>query len=141
MGKLALLVVLVLGCGSVTPKASDDGAAGAGGELATGGTGGELATGGAGGRLLGTGGALAGSGGQLGTGGAAGGALTAPACKGNFVGSLQPCPRIPAPDGGATANGSWQCEVACSDDKAEDATGCTFYGVTYCVPSCSECRL
>lgn len=129
MTKAALLVVLLLGCGTVTADPKDGAAGTGGGEIATGGAGGELG----------------GRGGQLGTGGAAGGVLTAPACKGNFIGPADPsvdiCPRIPDPnDPTNNPNGGWQCEVGCSDNAAEDATGCVFNGVTYCVASCSDCR-
>lgn len=84
---------------------------------------------------------VGGAGGRDGVAGAAGmvgGASTAPACRGTFVGASQDrlCPEIA---GTPQRPGGWQCEVNCSSSAADNAGGCIFNGVTYCVSSCSRC--
>lgn len=65
------------------------------------------------------------------------GASTARACAGTFVGTTTAgvCGQIAGPNGG------YQCEVGCSSSAADNAAGCVFYGVTYCVSSCAACQL
>lgn len=123
----ALAAALALGCGNVESRPAGELDAGQLEEAAAGGRAGvdgagELGVGGAGGAQLDAS-AAADVGPHV-------GASTAPACRGSFVGSSEPCGEI-----GAT----YQCEVGCSSSAADNAAGCLFYGVTYCVPSCSAC--
>jgi hypothetical protein len=161
MRPLILALVLLSACGSVTedsPASATGGVAGG----AAGATGGAVnSTGGAAGGVGGSSeiaGAAAGaggmagelggragasSGGAAGPGGAAGGQLpgvsTAPVCKGTEIGGPE-CPRIADPAYPGNANAGWQCLLGCSSIAAENASGCVFSGVTYCVSSCDACR-
>lgn len=125
----ALAAALALGCGNVEGRAAElDGGhleeAAAGGRVGVAGAGGELGEGGAGGARLDASAAP--------DVGPHVGASTASACRGSFVGSSQPCGEIGA---------AYQCEVGCSSSAADNAAGCLFYGVTYCVSSCAACQL
>jgi len=147
MTKAALLVVLVLGCGSVTAKESADAAAGAGGQLAaTGGAGGMVAAGGTGGGLGGRGDPF-GSGGQASTGGAtgAGGHPSEVACPTPIYPWGTRCP--PYPDGtycvlgciydnsGSTYDPPTGACYAATTDQGQGSAIC----VSRSVPSCSYC--
>lgn len=131
MTRAALLLVLVLGCGSVTADPKDGAAGSGGGQTATGGAGGDVheQTGGAGGELGGHGGA-GGAGGTI-------GALTAPSCPPPFVQAVNQCPRIASVTDPTNPNAGWECAIDCAPASAEP---CVYYGVTYCVRSCSDCR-
>jgi len=162
MRSLFAALVLFAACGSVSSEGGAGGAGGSagaaggstsasGGRASAAGSGGEAAAGASGGTSA-TGGRVetGGAGGRGETGGAGGaggnstgpGVLNAPACKGNFIGSTQPqCNRIADPNQPSNPNAGWQCEVGCSDVPAENATGCVYSGVSYCVPTCSWCHI
>ena len=117
------LVCGLLGCGSVTPNALPD----AGGEASaapdaspgTGGQGGDT-------------GAAGGGGAPSSSAGGAGGAPIAPAASAPAC--TDPQPPQGWHDCGIEIAGAWQCVTGCI------AAGCLFHSVTYCAPSCGDCR-
>jgi hypothetical protein len=146
--KWAWLALLLVACGTVSSSSDGIGVAGgtagaaggstgaSGGRDSAAGSGGEAAAG-----ASGAAGDAGGRGGDPGTGGAGGhvGVSTAPVCKGTEIGGPE-CPRIADPAYPDNPNAGWQCLLNCSDTAADNATGCVFSGVTYCVSSCSLCR-